>query len=87
MRLEPLFKIVEDLESGLFYMEFETEFNDVVERRRKTYTLPITKELGEDLIRYFEGAEDMVDAEDKEDVEYQKEVIKGFLVRLRKFLE
>ncbi|MBA7641893.1 hypothetical protein ES703_49579 [subsurface metagenome] len=80
----PLFRFVEEEETGLLYIELRLDFSKLGEA---SYTFPITKQLVEDLIRYFEGAADEADKEEKVDMEIQKGIIKSLLIRLRKFLK
>ena len=53
MTYEPILKVVRE-EDGWLYVQTELKLEDVVGKKSTTVTLPLTDELGRNLIAYYD---------------------------------
>lgn len=88
-KYETLFKIVEDTETGVFYLEFEVEYRDAVEVKKNTYSLQVSEDLAGNLIFFLEcQGIAMVETEEEEgDLRDAMNSIGKYQERLKKFLK
>ena len=81
MTYEPILKVVRE-EDGWLYVQTELKLEDVVGKKSTTVTLPLTEELGRNLIAYYERMIGFDIEEEKEPLRFVKEEIEEYLKKL-----
>ena len=82
MTYEPILKVVRE-EDGKLYVQTELKVEDVVGKKSTTVTLPLTEELGRNLIAYYERMIGFdIEEEKKEPLRFVKEEIEQYLKKL-----
>jgi hypothetical protein len=79
MTYETILKVVRG-EDGELYVETELKLEDVIGKKTNIVTLPLTKELGRNLIAYYERMIGFdIEEEKKELLRFVKEEIEEYL--------
>lgn len=79
-KYDVLLKMIREENSGMFFIETELKKELEVEKEIRTVVLPLSKELGESLIDYFEEMLKFLDDEKENNcVRFVKEDIEQYL--------